>query len=379
MEKLELEKWYEEWKDVKEIVLFGNGKTTRYHIPEIKKNFEIQAILDNDKQRTAGKTKDIPVLWFGDYIEELHNTKIVVISAYEEVSEQLLSYGLIENVDFCDIRLFITGWQWFQNRQLHISELHIAVTTCCTLNCHNCNMFMPSHRKNKTFRHIGLERIKHDIDQMFQDIDRVYRIALVGGETMMYPYLGQVLQYLKENYADRYGSAEIYTNGMVLPEEELLEIMKETSAIVTISNYNLTKNHYQEKVRDFIAALEKKEIMYSEKLGGEWFDFAFPHEPLDLTREEAIENMYRCNPGFRGFNDGKFYFCHIVWSAVECGILPDCQDDYVDLHAAHTKEDIVNHQLGVMGGKYVSLCKYCIGCSKVYRKMVPGAIQEDEG
>ena len=47
--------------------------------------------------------------------------------------------------------------------------------------------------------------------------------------------------------------------------------------------------------------------------------------------DKVREHMLSCGPIFHGLNDGKYYYCHVSWSADKAKLLKNVSDDYIDL------------------------------------------------
>lgn len=76
--------------------------------------------------------------------------KIIVMTGgkeYRNIAYELEKIGLKENKDFCSIEIFISDWYWEKFHLNCLLEVHTAVTMRCTLQCKNCNMFVPYYKK----------------------------------------------------------------------------------------------------------------------------------------------------------------------------------------------------------------------------------------
>ncbi len=361
-----LEKWKKSWIGEKNIVLWGYGQTCRYFLDEFKEHLSIEAIIDNDISKNGTVVNGIPIV-HPDHID-LHDKKIVVTTYYEDICSQLEKEGLKEYTDFCDIRTFICGKSWFENNQVVINELHIAITTGCTLNCKYCNMYMPFHKKVTTY---SFEEIKCQIDLIFKFIDRIVKLVLLGGEPLINRELSEVIEYLQSSYSGKFDKIEIITNGTIVPNESLISVLKAPDIVVTMSNYDLNDT-YRNKFTDIRNILDENGIITAVNKDLRWKDFSFPYSNLNLPDEQAYKNMHKCNPVFRGFNDSKFYFCHLVWSSDKAGISKEQPDDYIDLSKSgpSAKESIVLMNMCCFDNTYNSLCKDCGGCSNLNQKYI---------
>jgi hypothetical protein len=112
-----------------------------------------------------------------------------------------------------------------------------------------------------------------------------------------------------------------------------------------------------------------------------WLDFGYPTD-LGITTKEQLESHYqRCSPVFKGINSGRFYPCHLIWSAQQCGLVKENPLDYLELSeikkgGLEEKLKFINFALGYGEVKYLSMCANCRGCDREYRKEIEIAVQE---
>lgn len=192
---------------------------------------------------------------------------------------------------------------------------------------------------------------------------------------MLNKSLSQTLYWLKEVYGTKIGEIDIVTNGTILPSEELLTAIRETGTIVQASDYSLNA-HYDKRVQEIESLLAKEKIPYKVNHEMKWKDFYFPrtHQGAEFT--SFREHMLCCNPVFRGLNDKKFYYCHIVWSAEQAGLWYPQEGDYISLEKLENKEELLAYDLGFMDTGYVTLCRACGGCGIDNQSVIDAGIQE---
>ncbi len=366
---MEIRQVYAIWKDYKNVSVFGLGHICKNSIKEVQKFSEVNYILDNNPELEGEIYNGVPVKHFSakkDFLKE----KILVSVQYKEVKKSLENLGLRENVDFCAIEKYITIMEWYKNSLLYLNEVHMTLTSKCSLNCQKCNMFMPYY--GEPF-HLELGKLKSDADTLFEKVDIVSTFALLGGEPLLYPHLIEFIGYVNQTYGDKIGVIELITNGTIIPTDDMLLKLKENNVFFRISDYSQSI-HYEEKLIKLRQQLEKHGISYYINSSLNWLDFGFPEQPLNLADEMVYQHMLDCAPAFKGLNDGKLYYCHIVWSADKCGIYKEKPTDYVDLQN-ETREFIFRYLLGIMQSP-VSLCKYCAGCSSDNLNVIPVGIQK---
>lgn len=144
------------------------------------------------------------------------NAKIIILpqyNMYDEISSFLSLSGISSQRYISAFELMIL-WGMEYHRKLYIPEVNCFLTTACTLNCTACSQLTPYHRRAFT---LSLSEVIENIDLCFRAADYVNDFILVGGETFLYPQLGDVLSYLSERYAKRFGEIHIFSNGTVVP------------------------------------------------------------------------------------------------------------------------------------------------------------------
>ncbi|NBJ92499.1 radical SAM protein [Parablautia muri] len=365
MDKKEI---YDIWKNYKTISIFGLGHVCKNSIEQVKIFSDINYILDNNSKLDGEFYKGIGVKKFLP-TEECLREKILISTHYKEIKKELLELGLLENVDFCSIEKYIIIMKWYSLSKVYVNEVHMSVTTKCTLNCHKCNMFMPEYQKPF---HLNLETLISDLDTLFNKVDEVSTLALLGGEPLLYPHLMELITYLDNRYNDRIGIIELVTNGTIIPTDDMLKGFKKCKIFFRISDYSKTVP-YQDRLEKLRNTLEQYHIPYYVNSSLNWLDFGFPEQPVCIPDQEIYQHMLDCAPVFKGLNDKKLYYCHIVWSADKCGIYKERETDYIDLQE-DSRAKIVEYLLGIMK-EPVSLCKYCAGCSSDNENVIPVGIQ----
>ncbi|MDA0081933.1 hypothetical protein [Brachyspira hyodysenteriae] len=88
--------------------------------------------------------------------------------------------------------------------------------------------------------------------------------------------------------------------------------------------------------------------------------------------------MLNCSPIFKGVNDSKLYYCHIVWSAVKSGLIKENNNDFIYLSKKldyNEKLYLLKFSLGMIENKYISLCSLCAGCGSDNNNIIDVGVQ----
>lgn len=369
----------EDWGTISELVVYGAGRVMKNNLEALQKFFKILTIVDGNCEKWGKSFRGILIQSPAEAAVEMKGKKILIMTAgatAQKIGEELKLYGLVEGQDYCSFERFVCEWFWRYKGKAVIMELHTAITTRCTLQCKNCNMFIPYY---KTPDDYSLEQLKKEIGLLFTHIDYIFTYHLLGGEPLLHPELAAIIEYIGEHYQDRIGSFGIVTNGTIIPCPDVLQMAQKYRVIFHISDYSKTV-HYQDWLDNVIAVLEEYNIEMELNRSLNWLDFGYPENPCHFEENKIRAHMLACGPIFHGFNDGKLFYCHIAWSADKAGLFPLTPGDYIDLNESLTdmRSSILDHCSGHIPKRYVALCSACRGCGADNQNSVCAAIQKSD-
>ncbi len=367
-----------DWKDVQDLIIYGFGKVAHDNIRFFKNNFRIVYIVDSDPKKCGCEYEGIPVKHVDEVKGELNRYKIVIMTANRNallVGDALEKLGLENGKDFCAMEQFLTEWFWMYKNRVCLMEVHSTITSRCTLNCRHCNMFMPFYKKHVDYT---AEEILRDLDLLFRHVDYIAAYKILGGEPLINRQLPKMLSMIGEKYGDRIGSIGIITNGTILPGKELIDAAKKFDVKIDFSDYTDVVD-YEDKFNKAVETTKQAGLRYTVNRSLRWCDFGFPVNNRCYPFEEIRQHMMSCGPIFHGLNDGKYYYCHVAWSADKAKLLSTVPDDYIDLTKLESsdkaKELILEHSRGNLAKGFVKLCKVCGGCGNDNTEFVRAAEQ----
>lgn len=371
-----------DWKGIDEIVIYGLGLVSERCIEKLMKDFKVPFIIDQKKRGT--EYYGIPVVAFADVEETVKEGKKIVITTsqkvYIQIRKILLEKGLSEYRDFCWIEQFVVEWYWENQKQVNIIRVNTAVTTYCTLNCKKCNMFIPYYKERK---HYSFEELRSDMDLLLQNTDYIFQYMFLGGEPFLNPELYKIIAYAGKTYFDQIGKLSITTNATVLPNEVTLDTLKNNHVHIVISDYTKAVE-CQDNFHRFIGTIEERGISYTLNQSLEWKNFGFPERKFDWGGVEKLkEHMMKCSALCHGVNDGKFYNCHIIWSAEKAGLFQNDKDDYIDLtelslYKVKDKRKLSKFSMRDWEKGYLNFCRFCGGFGEDNQCYVPIGIQMEK-
>lgn len=368
----------DDWKDISELVIYGFGKVAHDNIEFFKNNFNIVYIADSNKEKCNCEFKGISVKHVSDVKDDLKNHKIVIMTANRNaalVGEDLEKFGLKSGKDFCSMEQFLTEWFWNYKKKVCLMEVHSTITSRCTLKCKHCNMFMPYYKEHVDYT---AKDILEDLELLFRHVDYIVAYRILGGEPLINNELEDMIKQIGDRYGDRIGNIGIITNGTLLPDEKLIETSKKYNVKFDFSDYTDVVD-YKKRFDESVKIVSDAGLRYSVNRSLRWCDFGFPVNNRMYDFDKVREHMLSCGPIFHGLNDGRYYYCHVSWSADRAKLLKNVPDDYVDLRKLgdddSAKEAILEHSNGNMAKGFVKLCKICGGCGNDNTEFVKAAEQ----
>ena len=368
----------DDWKYISELVVYGFGKVAHDNIDFFKNSFNIAYIVDSNKEKCNCEFKGISVKHVDDVKDDLKNYKIVIMTANRNaalVGEDLQKFGLQSGKDFCSMEQFLTEWFWNYKKKVCLMEVHSTITSRCTLKCKHCNMFMPYYREHVDYT---AKDILEDLELLFRHVDYIVAYEILGGEPLINGELADMIRQIGDRYGNRIGNIGIITNGTLLPDEQLIEISKKYNVKYDFSDYTDVVD-YKKRFDSAVKIVSDAGLRYSVNRSLRWCDFGFPVNNRMYDFDKVREHMLSCGPIFHGLNDGKYYYCHVSWSADKAKLLKNVSDDYIDLRTLddddRAKEAILEPRNGNMAKGFVKLCKICGGCGNDNTEFVKAAEQ----
>lgn len=166
---------------------------------------------------------------------------------------------------------------------------------------------------------LSKEKIMVSLDNIIGALEFIPCVELIGGEPFAAKNLGRVLGYLLEQ--EKVLTVEITTNATIIPQEEILEQLKDPKVAVHISNYGNVVDQSK-----FINCVRQNGIRFKTlEFQGRWVATGGT-EARNREGEELVRQYYRCSSGYlcKTLWEDKIYPCARAASLAELGIMQDC-------------------------------------------------------
>lgn len=238
----------------------------------------------------------------------------------------------------------------------------------CTLKCENCCEMVPYLKEHKF---VNKDIVISECKRILKATKFLQYIELVGGEPFLHPEIKEILVQLLA--IQNAGYIKVFTNGTVIPDDDLCEILKNDRVVVVLSNYmDVVKGKLLNNINTTREIFEHKKIDYIFSYSKTWLDFK------SFEEIEKDEEVLR-----RDFKDCHIANCNRLYK----GVLYRCPHQYAGIQLEQLKlkqEECVNInecELNELGKKLDSFTKLeyidaCMHCAMPYNaKEIPAAKQ----
>jgi hypothetical protein len=256
--------------------------------------------------------------------------------------------------------------KFYSKNKLIITACELVVTERCTLKCRDCANLMQYYKKPED---IPYDSIVSAFDNFMDTIDLLIELRIIGGELFLYKDLKKILERYIED--EKIRNISLPTNGTIIPNEEILKIIKNDKVRVHISNYGI--NNYL--IQDLVSELNKRNIHYYLHDYTYWFNFGDlikrNYSNDQLTSIFSTCKTSHCHTLYRG----KFYLCPRSAHCTRLKITEDDETENVDFReigSALKKRCELKRLLS--DTKCIKACAYCNGFNPLSEK-IPAAVQ----
>lgn len=384
---MEIKKIYEKCKRAKdgnnEIIIYGAGLVAHLIYNSLKNRGRVEAdyFCTSFEPEHVDKSTHLTVL--NRESLRFHKNALIVVAlgitfsekTYKDIEEYVIASGISKE------NLIIETHDWIikeakpyidKDGKLNVYTLSFHVTKQCNLKCKMCGQLLFGPVKRRSFPE---EQIIHDTDVIFDLIDYIQVMKLIGGEVLTYAKLDELIVYLNQ-YKNKIGLLEIYTNGAVIPKKSLLDaiVNYQGDIQVTISDYgrlSIAKETWVEFGKKFGVTINILGFVSEGEDGYKgWIDCT---ETKDLGESEEELNLKYQGCGQRldfVLEDsilGKCTSFHMINYALGKELnKDDCVYINDDLSNEEKRKKIV-----AMGSddKYLDICRYCVWGSTVRDKL----------
>ena len=362
------------------IAIFGNGKLGADLFPTLKQYGLFRAFIDNDIVKQSNGYIGERVLKIDEFFHAYPDDYVVIAATRENtlaIERQLEEMGKEKGTDFISIDVFLAKHlpilSFYRYGKLFVELSQISVTERCTLRCVNCAH--ACNQVSKSAEDMPLDMVKSSADLYFKNVDITKEFVLIGGEPFLYRHLDEAIEYIGSRYRDKIIMFSITTNGTVLPSDYIISLIKKYDITVRISDYSSTLPNLTWAYDRIKSKLKDIKTIVLDTKKDKWFDYGFGK--VDNGSDAAVlkKVFENCATPCREIRGEKFYYCVMARSVSENTGMNIGLDEYLDLNSVHSKDNILEFEMGIIKNGYLSMCRFCRGAN-AQNFLIDAAVQQ---
>lgn len=226
----------------------------------------------------------------------------------------------------------------------------------CTLKCKLCCEMVPYYtEKGFSDKASIIENCRRIADAS----GFTMYIELIGGEPFLHPDISAILRGLLE--LKDVGYIKVFTNGTVVPGEELCMVLKNPRIVVIWSNYvDTVQGTLLDNIRRTREAFETNGIEYIYSTSKTWLDFSsFEYvNKSETDLEHDFDDCFIAN--CHRLYDGVLYRCPHQYAAMRLGKIQIKETDCVEVSKYPDSEELSEALYAFKELAYVDACRYCV-------------------
>lgn len=365
-----------QFEDVEEVVVYGAGEYGT-ELARYLKGIDASFVFVDEYKYKNKKYMDVDVL-SKDMLEWkiLNHKKILVVLAMGSsnaaiVLKQLEQKGLRYGINIFDIHSFMNYYLYlFAAYRYDKCIMQMCGTMAvyrCSLQCKYCMGAFPYLKKDN----IPFEEAKRDVDVLFSKVDYIDNYGIGCGDVLLYKDFDRYLEYVLVNYGRKIGKAEVLLNGMLLPRENVINVIRKYDLEVEISNYSAVEG-WTKRYERLMDVLRENDIRTKNIVFNSWIDMGW----LDKKdKGNASEKFEACCIPCRIVKDGKLYYCIHGMTASEALYNNENKEEGLNLNEVSNKKIILEYHMGYNEQGALPMCGYCNGYLNINHKTISIAEQ----
>ncbi len=345
--------------------LFGAGEYGGILYGLLEKEISILGFIDNAPEKQGTLFNGKPVLSLEQAAGQAGPSTgiIVAVSPYTRlpIMQQLMIKGFVQGENVFTMEMFMSVYEAYAKGRVYMPSISFLPSTRCNLRCEACLNFTTYM---KHFDERPWEQIREDVDLFFSCVDFIMLFHISGGEPMLYPHMGRLVEYIDANYREKIQILRTVTNGTVLPKPELLALLAKHNTELTVDDYREAVPESGETFDELLKELEKHHVKYEVNKADEWIDLAPAATNHEDWSEFRLQKQFEsCHVPWQELRGGRIYSCNYASYAMVAGLAGTDETEYFDLkkYTPGRCKELMEFRMGYNEKGYVEFCKRCSG------------------
>lgn len=343
--------------------------TALYH--SMKNEINIVGFIDSNPNKHGLMIGNVKIYDPSVLNNQQDKTRVIVATGWErQVFAVLREKGFTSEKNCFLQSIFTPLFYYFKYNQIAITQLAYIITERCTLKCRGCGSYIPYVSEPKD---IEVQKILEGLEHLFRHVDKLSLFTISGGDALLHRDIDVLIDTLCEKYyKTKIDCFSLLTNGIVIPKQRTLELLKKNEVIVRITNY--TDNAVGQNIEKLKKLLTENDIPFELITHEYWTDTGYPQESNGLVNENQWIRLYQeCGISCATLSGTKLFSCGRTIITDRIGYCPFDSQDYIELSTLETKEKIriFEFMSGYCEKGYIELCKKCNGSIRCSDKIIP--------
>ena len=224
-------------------------------------------------------------------------------------------------------------------KHILIKRIELDVTTCCSLRCGKCGNLMQyfEHPTNTP-----KEQIISDYNRMMELVEWTDDVLIMGGEPFCHKELDAVIKAVLEHpmTKEKVGSVNIVTNGTIVPDKKVIDVLRGSEVTIWISNYR----DKSKRIKELIRICQQNSIKYDIMNVVHWANVQqLIKREKQLNEDALMKRRLTCGKKHHAVSEGKFFLCAFTNGSYKLHAVPDDERNYVDIYANDAVERIYEY------------------------------------
>jgi hypothetical protein len=373
------------------LVLYGGGQTGRRMFSILKLlGFKITAILDRKPE--LGKSYEGVPFINPDKFDDFSAVVIIcTINDFVSVTEYLQRMGF-KNILPCFFYMFDTSGKAGNAVSMELFEHYLSnpydwllspppenilysvdlpITMRCSLRCKDCSNLMQYFARPEN---ADFETMRQSLSRLLAAIDVCCEIRILGGEPFVNKELCKYITML-EAYSNKYDWITVFTNGTILPDDQMLAVLQNERLLVKISNYGITL----QKINALAELFDRYGILYSIGDVTDWQDCGGLRNYGRTNADNECVLKACCVGNVPAIVDGKLFRCPYSGNLWNLRGIPNNAHEFVDLlNGNFSDNDIRKNVSKLLTANTLKACNFCGGRPLDGSNAIPAARQADK-
>jgi len=361
------------------VIIYGCGIAGRWASHQLPK---VIGFVDSDRKKWGKIFNGIPV-YPPSFFDDMDISKVVVVISSVDIFDVIPSLNkknitrwhalakilnldddLINNTGESDsfLRYSLTTMKncheaFLSKESLFIRSVDLVITEKCTLRCKDCANLMQFFEKP---RDIELNQIIPGIQRLAEKCDFINEVRVIGGEPFVNKEIYSVLRELL--LIDNIGSIVIYSNGMIPPKPDYLELYRNPKVHFSITDYgSLGKN-----TAKTVSFLQSNDISFRVHPPENWTDSGRIEYQRHTVPELKKTFEDCCGKNLFTLVESRLYRCPFAANADSLGAIPADNQNFVEVGAS--TESIRRYTREI---EFLPACNFCPGRSFDAPEIIP--------